>query len=141
MLDYVFFHQQPWERFLDFLRKEGLQPEVMIDEETRQASLPEDLADDVMDRIEAFYEEMIDLNQRLFDEEQGDSEQHVAGVVVTAEESKTVYAEIEPALLAKIMSVLTPEEFGKVVDAIVDAVQLPDERTLCQRARDAGDID
>ena len=36
-------------------------------------------------------------------------------------------------LLGRIMEVLSPEEFGSVVNAIVDAVEQPDRRPLCKR--------
>lgn len=134
MLEYVFFHQQPLDRFVDFLREQGLEPEVACEDETWEAQLPEDLDDALCERIENFYDEMMDLNQALFNEEEGaGSDYHTAGVVLNLQDGKTVYANVSPLLLGRIMGVLTPEEFGEVVNAIVDAVEKPDERTLCQR--------
>ncbi|WP_456406418.1 hypothetical protein [Thiolapillus sp.] len=135
MLEYVFFHAQPFEQFLDYLHELGLRPEVEQDEDCWEARLPEDLDDALSEKIEARYDQLMDLNQQLFDQEQ-DGDYHTAGVVVNLSNGETVYAQVDPVLLGKIMGVLTPVEFGDVVNAIVDAVEQPDERSLCQRMRD-----
>jgi len=135
MLEYVFFHAQPFEQFVAYLRELGLQPETEVDEDCWEARLPEDLDDALSEKVEERYDQLMDLNQRLFDQEQ-DEGYHTAGVVVNLANSETVYAQVDPALLGKIMGVLTPVEFGDVVNAIVDAIEQPDERTLCQRMRE-----
>jgi len=137
MLEYVFFHATPCERFVDFLQRESLEPEVTEDGETWEVRLPETLSDEQVERVEALYDELLELNQQLHDEEAPEGDYHTAGVVLNLSGGETVYAQVDPALLARVMSVLTPEEFGEVVNAIVDAVENPDPRTMCQRMRDA----
>lgn len=133
MLEYVFFHPLPCEQFVNFLREQGLQPEVQEDGETWEVRLPEEMPEAQGDAVEARYDELLELNQVLHDQESDDADQQSAGVVVNLASGETVYASVDSALLARIMSVLTPEEFGEVVNAIVDAVENPDHRTLCQR--------
>lgn len=135
MLEYVFFHTQPFEQFVAYLHALGLQPETEIDEDCWEVRLPEDLDDALSKKVEERYEQLMDLNQQLFDQEQ-DEGYHTAGVVLNLANGETVYAQVDPALLGKIMGVLTPVEFGDVVNAIVDAVEQPDERSFCQRMRD-----
>ncbi len=135
MLEYVFFHSQPFEQFVSYLRELELQPEIDIEADCWEARLPEDLADDLSEKIEERYDQLMELNQQLFDAEQEEG-YHTAGVVVNLSDGKTVYAKVDPAALGKIMGVLTPVEFGDVVNAIVDAVEQPDERSLCKRMRD-----
>jgi len=136
MLEYVFFDPRPFGRFLDFLRQQGLEPESRVEDDLYEIYLPEDLGEELGESIEAFYDEMLDLNQQLFDREQAaDSDYHAAGVVVNLAAGQTVYANVNPELLGRIMSVLSPQEFGDVVNAIVDAVERPDERTLCQKMK------
>ena len=121
MLEYVFFHRQPLEHFVEFLREQGLEPELACEDEILEVHLPEDLDDALCDRIEDMYDQMMELNQMLFDEEGGaESDYHAAGVVLNLREGKTVYARVDPLLLGRIMEVLTPEEFGQVVNAIVE---------------------
>ena len=136
MLDYVFFDNRPFEQFLAFLRQQGLEPRSRVEEELYEIYLPEDLDEELAESIENFYDEMLDLNQQLFDRAQAaGSDYHAAGVVVTLAAGNTVYAKVDPELLARIMLVLNPREFGDVVNAIVDAVEQPDERTLCQKPK------
>lgn len=135
MLEYVFFHVQPFEQFLAYLEELGLQPETAVDDTCWEVRLPEDLDDNLSEDIEGRYDQLMELNQQLFDAEQEEG-YHTAGVVVNLKKGDTVYAKVDPGLLGKIMSVLTPVEFGDVVNAIVDAVEEPDKRSLCQRMRD-----
>ena len=140
MLDYVFFDRRPFERFLAYLRERGLEPVCREgDDAVFEVSLPEDLDDALTDAVEAYYDEMMAYNQALFEDGSAPgSDYHAAGVVVNLRNGEAVYAEVEPDLLARVMSVLSPEEFGRLVDAIVDAVEAPDGRSFCQRMREEG---
>lgn len=140
MLDYVFFHRGPFERFVEFARAQGLAPVCRHAEDDFEVALPDDLDEDLAERIEAFYEEMMDWNRELHEEglgAQGDLQQ-AAGVAVALRDGGAVYAEVDPEVLGRIMGVLTPAEFGKVVDAIVAAVEDPDPRSFCERLREPG---
>ncbi len=136
MLEYAFFHAKPFDAFIAALKELGLQPQTVVEEDYWEVQLPEDLDDGVSDRVEQLYEQMMEWNQELHDAE-ADGDYHTAGVVVNLNSGDVVYAQVDPAILGRIMSVLTPDEFGRVVDAIVDAVETPDERTLCQRMRES----
>jgi len=134
VFEYVFFDQRPFDQFVKFLEKENLIPVLSKDDECFEAAIPEDIDDELSDRIEVFYEEMMELNQQLFEEdEKSSNDMHVAGVVLNLKQGATVYANVDTDVLARIMSVLTPLEFGTVVDAIVDAVEEPDHRPICKR--------
>ena len=141
MLDYIFFHRMPFDEFVTFLRAKGLQPETEIEDDNYEVRLPEDLDDALSDEIEERYDVLMDMNRALFESEQeeGADNYQGAGVVLNLKDGKTVYADVDPQLLARIMGVLSAEEFGEVVNAIVDAIESPDTRTFCERARD-GDL-
>jgi len=137
MLDYVFFDQHPRERFVAFVRTLGVRPICREDLDGGfLVCLPDDLDGAAAERIEAFYDEMLDYDRLLAEtSSDGQSEPlHAAGVVLNLASGERVYAGVEPALLARIMTVLSAEEFGRVVEAVVAAVESPDRRTLCQRA-------
>lgn len=134
MLEYVFFHHQPCAQFTAFAQGLGLNPAVIEGDETLEVHLPEDLPEDQLDALEEQYELMLELNQQLYDADHaGEGELHNAGVVLNLQDGRTVYAQVDPRLLGRIMSVLTPQEFGDVVNAIIDAVENPDDRPLCKR--------
>lgn len=138
MLEYIFFHQQPFDAFVAFLQAEGLEPQTICEDGSYEIRLPEDIDDALSERIETRYDELMDVNQELFEAEleSGASNYHGAGVVVNLSDGQAVYAQVDPALLSKVMQVISPEELGQIVSAIVDAVESPDTRTFCQRMRD-----
>ena len=136
MLEYVFFHEEPVCRFNSFLTGLGLSAGNRDTGESLLVTLEEESVDDeTADRIDAFYDEMFDLDQQLYDSgTQEDSENFgSAGVVVNLMNGTSVYADVSPELLHKIMQALTPEELGDLVNAIADAVEQPDSRPLCKR--------
>ncbi len=49
MLQYVFFHQQPYQLFIDFAREKGLSPVTSSDGDSLEVSLPDELNDDLLD--------------------------------------------------------------------------------------------
>lgn len=136
MLEYVFFHEQPVRLFCRFLTELGLSPGEMDAGESWLVTLDEESVDDeTADRIDLYYDQMFDLDQQLYDSGmQEDSENFgSAGVVVNLNDGTSVYADVPPELLHKIMQALTPGELGDLVNAIVDAVEKPDSRPLCKR--------
>jgi hypothetical protein len=143
MLEYVFFDPRPYRRFLDFLQQRGVAVETAAPDDafgidSLEVRIPEDLDDALAEAIEARYDELMAWNQELVDAEggSGTDDYHAAGVVVNLQDGRTVYADVDPHLLARVMEELTPEELGQIVNAIVDAVEHPDTRTFCQRMRD-----
>jgi uncharacterized protein YicC (UPF0701 family) len=134
MLDFVFFDPRTRRQFVDFIQDHGLLAQQSEDDETYAVAVTEDLDDALLEVIEARYDELIALDQSLFEADAAAAGEHTAGVVVNLASGTKVYAQVDPLLLGRIMEVLTPQEFGQVVDAIVDAVERPDPRPLCERS-------
>ena len=133
MLEYIFFDERPWRRFIEYLESLGLEPEASSGEEGWLVALPEDLDDEVDDKIEAFYDQMLDVNESLVAEAEGQSHVHTAGINVTLADGRVVQAAVNPELMQRMLSVVSPQELGELVNTIVDAVENPDERPFCQR--------
>ncbi|MCW8830732.1 MAG: hypothetical protein OQK32_04330 [Gammaproteobacteria bacterium] len=137
MLEYVLFHEKPFQLFVDWLKSKGISPETEIAEGTYEIKIPEDLDDELLDEIDDKYDALMDMNQQIVDDEEKENQQgyHMAGVVVTLKDGTISYADVDPDLLGRVMSAISPEEFGKIVAAIVDAVEKPQTETYCQRVR------
>ena len=133
MLEYIFFDERPWNRFTEFLQQKGLSPQAEHEEQGYMVRLPEDTDDELMDDIEDFYDEMLDMNQALFTEEEGEDHRHSAGVTVNLSDGRTVQVAVDPGLLNRILEVVSTEELGLLVNAIADAVENPDDRSICRR--------
>ena len=132
-IEYIFFHEQPFKLFVNFLKQQDLVPDTSSGEDSYEISLPDNLDDLLTDVIENEYDRLFEMDQQLMEEV---SQENAAGIVVNLKDGTTTYADINPVLLSKIMQVLTPQELGDVVNAIIDAVEYPDDRSLCERARD-----
>jgi hypothetical protein len=133
MLEYIFFDERPWKSFVDFLEKLDLTPKSNISEGTWLVELPEEIEDELFERIEAFYDQMLDYNEELVIEAEGDAHVHMAGVNITLSDGRIVQAAVDPKLMRRLLDVVTPEELGGFVDQIVSAVESPTELGLCQR--------
>ncbi|MEJ1296668.1 MAG: hypothetical protein RPU64_13515 [Candidatus Sedimenticola sp. (ex Thyasira tokunagai)] len=139
MLEYIFFDQRPWTLFDKFLKEKGLEPESVHEEQGYLVSIPDDTDDDLMESIEAYYDEMLDMNESLFLEQQGEGQVHAAGVSVSLSDGRSVDAMVDPELLNRMLEVVSTDELGRFVTAIVDAVENPDDRPFCRRHRDEVD--
>ena len=138
MLEYVFFDERPRDQFVTFLQQKSVELKLEEDEGLLKVWISEDLDDDLDEAIEDFYDDMMALNQQLFEDENNDAEvgYNAAGIVLELNTGDNVYAQVDPELLGRIMTVVTPDEFNTVVNAIVEAVENPDARTPCQRIRE-----
>jgi len=136
MLEFVFFDPRPRRQFAEFLRRHRIPVTELDEDEAFGIAIPEEVDDALLEEIEAQYDELMAMDRELFeaDADAAEKGRQAAGVVLNLVSGATVYAQVDPLLLGRIMEVLTPQEFGEVVNAIVDAVEHPDARPLCQRA-------
>ena len=63
--EYFFFDERPRQRLIGVLRAEHLEPDLSRGDGGRLVALAEEIDDELDARIEAFYDEMPDYNQRL----------------------------------------------------------------------------
>jgi hypothetical protein len=133
MLEYIFFDERPWRRFIDYLESLDLEPQASRDDQGWLVALPEDLDDELDGKIEAYYDQMLEMNESLVAEAEGQDHVHTAGVNVTLADGRVVQAAVDPELMRRLLMVVSPEELGQLVNVIVDAVERPDERPFCQR--------
>ena len=139
MLDYIFFHETPVKKFKSFLKNEKIPYEddiefqASIEESGFTVSISDDYELDVLDRVENYYDEMMDLNEQLVSEEEGNAEIKTAGITVNLADGSTVLADVDPNLIYKLSAALTPAEILELINAIASAVENPDNRPLCKR--------
>jgi len=139
MFDYILFHEKPFNLFIDWLATKKIVVETKVENESYQIKVADDLDESLLDEIDEKYDEFMEMNQKLVDEEEkNDSDgYHMAGILVTLKDGTISHADIEPTLLAKILSAMSSEEFGLIVNAIADAVENPQAKSYCQRVREA----
>lgn len=137
MLEYIFFHEVPTKLFTDWLQAQGLNAETVQDNESHIISLDENMPDDLYKLIEQKYDELLEMNEEIMQQENADEEgYHMAGIAVHLSNGQVSYADIDPKLMGRVIGAITAEEFATIVDAIVTAVENPQEQTYCQRQQD-----
>ena len=137
LLEYIFFHPQSCERFKQFLQQNGV---AMLKEGVDQTDvegltvyISDDLDEDISEKIENFYDEMMELDESLVIEDDDSDEYSQVGLAVTLNDGRSVMASVDPDVLNRVLTVITHDELGKLVDVIADAVENPDQRPLCKR--------
>jgi len=137
MLEYIFFHKQPYSQFKQFLNKKQVE---LLREDTDETDvealvvcIADNLDDTLTEEIEAFYDEMMELNEVLVMQDEGSDEMNNVGLAVSLKDGRSVLASIDPDVLNRVLTVISHDELGKLVDVIADAVENPDERPLCKR--------
>jgi hypothetical protein len=133
MLEYILFEEGSWREFIDYLQQLGLKPESSIEDEGWLVTLPEDLDEETDAKVEACYDRLLEGNEALVAQSEGEAHQHAAGVNVTLGDGRVVQAVIDPGLMQRLLDAVSPRELGQFVDAIVSAVENPDDRPFCQR--------
>ena len=138
MLDYILFDEIPYQLFIDWLKAKDVTYEVERDEDNYVIKVSEDLDEDLLDDIDEKYDELMDMNQEIINEEEKENNDgyNMAGIVVTLKDGTISYADIDSNLLSRVVSVISPEELGEIVCAIADAVENPQPKTYCQRMRE-----
>jgi hypothetical protein len=134
VFDYFFHFPESRTRFTRFLEARKIPYQSRDDALGRIVAIPEDLDDAIVDAVECCYEsslqEQESLSSTLDDETSGKT---VTALSVQLTGGQTVYASIPAEFMRRLLSVLSPEEIGQIVDAIANAVENPDPRPLCQR--------
>jgi len=141
VIEYVFFHDAPLRRFLDFLAAEGVAAATQTFEDRVEVQVPDDLPETLSDAIDECYDRLVDEEGALTDAEQGEAggEYGMAGITVHLADGETVYADVDPALLSRVLESISVEELTRIVDAVASAVERRESRTFCQRQREEGD--
>ena len=140
MLDFIFFHETPVQKFQRFLDSEKIPYEndtefqASVEETGFTISISEEYELDVIEQVESYYDEMMDLNAELISaEEESEGEIENAGISVNLADGSTVIADVDPNLIYKLSEALTPNEILELINAIASAVENPDRRPLCKR--------
>ncbi|MBL7003839.1 MAG: hypothetical protein ISR69_07435 [Gammaproteobacteria bacterium] len=135
MIEYIFFHKTPYTLFCEFLNsinipfKEGSEE---TDIEGLLIHIADDLDDAISEKIEDYYDELLEMDGGLVEEDPaGVIDQ--AGLAVTLNNGDSTLASVNPDVLNRMLTVVTRDEVGEFIDAIVNAVEKPDKRPICKR--------
>jgi hypothetical protein len=132
MNEYVFFDAALGERFLEFARGLGLSGEGRADSIAGYViALPDDLAEDVQQAIEAFYDDMMVEQQNLV-EERDETARTVMAVWVELPDGERRAVRIAAHWARLLYAHFTPEEVNEIVGEIARGVLNPVDGPLCK---------
>jgi hypothetical protein len=133
MLEYIFFDERPWGDFIDYLQQLGLEVETAQGEEDWMVYVSEDLDEDLDDKIESCYEQLLDENDTLMVEQESQEFVYRDGIRVTLTDGRVVQAVVEPGLMSRLLDAVSSDELGELASAIAHAMETRPERSLYQR--------
>ena len=139
MLDFIFFHQKPMQNFQVFLDsieipyQSHTKFQESIEEDGYSIEINESYDLELLQKIENYYDEMMELTEDIISNEEGASEIKNAGITVNLSNGDVVLADVNPNIIYKLSVALDADEILELVSAIADAVENPDIRPLCKR--------
>lgn len=138
MLEFIFFHLDICKLFSRFVEQLGIQYEIKDDGETITVLVPDDLDDSRVEQLEDEYDRLLDLSREQTDRDEGESSENYqkASLLITLNNGDKSYAHVDMDLINRVLRNISTAELNALVEAIVDAVEHPDERSYCQIIKD-----
>lgn len=134
MLEYIFFNEITCQLFEKSATSSGITPVIICAEDSFTVRLNENLDEDLLQKLEDYYDELMDMDRTLAEQQEGSTQDiHAAGINIRLKDGRYVYASVSPELLNKVMQSISTDELNTLVCAITEAVEDPDESSLCQR--------
>ena len=142
MLEFIFFHHNISKLFTDFIAGLGMAYQVKDDAETITVSVSEDVDDELVEQIEDEYDRLLDLSRDQTDSEEGESRDNYqkASLLITLNNGERSYAHVDVDVINRVLRTISTDELNRLIEAIADAVENPDDRSYCQIIKD-GDKD
>ena len=135
--EYMFFDEVLRDRFVVFVSARGIASTVRKDRmEGYVVELPDGLADELQDAVEAEYESIMDEQMLLAESDAELVSHHVAGVTVTLTDGTTRTVRIPPPIARRLFEHFTPEEVHEIATAIAQSVENPIDGPICRKPSD-----
>jgi hypothetical protein len=95
--------------------------------------LPDGLADDLQDTIEAEYDTLMDEQMLLAESDADLVSHHATGVTVTLSEGTTRAVRIPPPIARRLFEHFTAGEVHEITSAIAQSVENPIDGPICRK--------
>ena len=133
--EYVFFNEALCSRFLASLAEQGQACEQKREGGHISVFVDEDIDDNMMDRLEALYDELMDEQRRIqidsdMQEEDGI---HRVGVQYTDTNGVVAQVHLDPGMVARLMREIGIDEMQALVQSIASQVLAGGNAPLCKK--------
>ncbi|HMT93182.1 hypothetical protein [uncultured Thiothrix sp.] len=136
VLEYLFFTRTIADQFAAALQERLIAYQEVIEavQEAIVFKVPESVGEQLWDELDDLYDELSVADQALLEAAiEDDTAQAAAGVYLQLANGQQTIAQVDPALVNRILSVLSLEEFNQFLDTLVKSVEQPNAAAICQR--------
>lgn len=130
MIDYIFFDAGLAGQFVEAAHALGVAASQSEEEEGYNVALPEDLPDETAEKLEEIYDELLERQAALIDAAEP-QQRHAAGIHIDLADGTPCLIRIEPAMMNRLLSVLSVAELHQLVTAIAHSVENPSSAPIC----------
>jgi len=133
--EYVFFNDALCSRFLASLSEQGQGCEQKREGGNISVFVDEDIDDDMMDRLEALYDELMDEQRtiQIDSDMQEDGAIHRVGVQYTDADGVVAQVHLDPDVVARVMRELGIDELQALVQSVASQVLAGGSSPLCKK--------
>jgi len=133
MLEYILFSERIRDIFICWLRDNNIEFQLAGNNEEFLVLVDENIDDSIEEKIEAQYDLLLDENAKAVDEKDDSSGAiHLVGIQYTDKNGGIRQVRIPPELANQISRCLNTSELQAFVQLIADAVENPNNNSLCQ---------
>lgn len=133
--EYMFFDEALRDRFVAFAAGCRIASTVRQDEIAGfVVALPDGLADDQLDAVDAEYESIMAEQILLAESDEELVNHHAAGITATLADGTPRLIRIPPAIARRLLEHFTPDEVHEIATAIAQSVENPIDGPICRKA-------
>lgn len=134
MDEYIFFDAALRDLFVEHARGQGVVCELRDDNMGLVVAVPEDLSDDLVDALEARYDELQDEQSELMSRMEGGLGR-LAGFRLVLPDGQTCTVPLQPDMANRLLSSFSFEEIQVLFDTVARSVLDPKDSHLCEILR------
>jgi hypothetical protein len=134
MMEYIFFDANLRDRFVEHAKELGVACDLRDDNMGLVVAVPEDLADDLADKLEARYDELEKEQSRLMSQSEGGLKK-LAGFKLVLPDGQTCTVPLQPDMANRLLSCFSFEEIQVLFDTVARCVLDPRDSHLCEILR------
>ncbi len=134
MMEYIFFDASLRDRFVEHAKGLGVACDLQDDNMGWVVAVPEDLADDLVESLEAHYDELQETQSDLMSQSEGGLKR-LAGFQLVLPDGQTCMVPLQHDVANRLLSCFSFEEIQALFDAVVRSALNPKNSPLCEILR------
>ncbi|MHB1238499.1 MAG: hypothetical protein ACYCY7_13160 [Gallionella sp.] len=131
MNEYIFFDGDLRDSFVEYVGKQGAVCELREDTMGLVVAVAEDLSDDLVDTLEARYDELQEEQADLMSRVEGGLGK-LAGFKLALPDGQTCMVPLQPEMASRLLSCFSFEEIQVLFDAVARSALNPKDSHLCE---------